>query len=353
MTFEDPLDVAAHCARAALGMMDRHRVPARPDNFRVWYAFVANRQPELSDEINRILATGAKFTEEVNAELVARFFPAGAVAPATAANEARSNELQAVSQHIEEAIGRLLGHVATASRGASDYGETLDSFSGALADGTEVADLLALVGQVREQTAAMVAVNLQLEQRLASSASEVSRLREDLDQLRHQATRDHLTGLANRRLFDVSLREAIATLGERPLTLLMIDIDFFKKFNDSHGHQLGDQVLKLVARSLNECVKGKDVSARYGGEEFAVVLPDTRLADGMTVAESIRSSVAGRKLTNRRTGEVLGQVTLSAGAAQFRPGESLGALIQRADEALYLAKRLGRNRVCSETDLDG
>ena len=338
MEFDDPFDIASHCARAALGMMDRHGVPARPDNFKVWYAFVANRLPELSDEINRILGAGAKFTDEISADLVARFFGPG--------NEA--NELQLVSQHIEEAIGRLLGHVSSASRGASQYGEALDDFSGALAAPTEVNDLLTLVKAVREQTSAMVATNLQLEQRLASSASEVSRLREDLEQLRREATRDHLTGLANRKLFDVALRQAMAENVGRPLTLLMIDIDFFKKFNDSYGHQLGDQVLKLVARSLTECVKGKDTAARYGGEEFAVVLPDTALADGITVAENIRGSVAGKKIANRRTGEVLGQVTLSAGAAQYRTGESMGTLIQRADEALYMAKRKGRNQVVSE-----
>jgi len=343
MEFDDPFDVAAHCARASLGMMDRHGVPARPDNFKVWYAFVADRLPELSAEINRILAAGAKFTDPVNTELVARFFGPG--------NEA--NELQLVSRHIEEAIGRLLGHVGTASRGASEYGETLDNFSGALADPAEVTDLLTLVKKVREQTAAMVAANLQLEQRLASSASEVSRLRQDLEQLHREATRDHLTGLANRKLFDLALRQAVIESDGKPLTLLMIDIDFFKKFNDSYGHQLGDQVLKLVARSLTECVKGKDTAARYGGEEFSVVLPDTALGNGLAVAENIRSAVAGKKIINRRTGEVLGQVTLSAGAAQYRAGDTVGTLIQRADEALYLAKRRGRNQVVSEAALEG
>jgi len=339
--FDDPLDVAAHCARAALGMMDRHGVPARPDNFKVWYAFVADRNPELSAEINGILAGGAKFTEQVNAELSERYFRP---APDT-------NELKAVSQNIEQAIGRLIGHVSAASQGATEYGAALDTFSGALTDTATVADLLALVATVRDQTATMTAANLQLERRLASSASEITRLREDLDQLRREATRDHLTGLANRKLLDVALREAVASAGDGPLTLLMIDIDHFKSFNDTHGHQLGDQVLKLVARSLTECVEAKDTAARFGGEEFVVVLPATPLAAGLAVAENIRSTVAGRKLSNRRTGAVLGQVTLSVGGAQLRPGEDGAALIHRADEALYMAKRQGRNQVRSEDDL--
>jgi len=131
----------------------------------------------------------------------------------------------------------------------------------------------------------------------------------------------------------------------------MIDIDFFKKFNDTYGHQLGDQVLKLVAKTIIECVDDTDTAARYGGEEFSVVLPGNTIAQAIEKAETIRKTVAGRKVTNRTTGKVLGQVTLSVGVALFRPGETAGQLIHRADESLYFAKHNGRNRVGVETDL--
>lgn len=343
MKFSDPYDVAAHCARAALGMMDRHGVPAHPNNFIVWYAFVADRNPELTKAVNGILRAGQKFSDDVCGELHERFF-------GTSQHEA---ELRAVGKRIEDAVARVLEYLSTANQGAAHYGEALENFSGELADNAQAVQLSQLVHSILDETKVMVEVNRQLEERLETSSTEIARLREDLDQLKREATTDALTGLANRKLFDVALREAALESEEdrRFVSLLMIDIDFFKQFNDTHGHMLGDQVLKLVARTISDSIKGKDTAARYGGEEFAIILPDTRLKDGVAVAENIRRLVASRKVLNRRTGQVLGQVTLSVGVAEYEFGETLGAFVHRADEALYLSKRQGRNRVMSQQDL--
>jgi diguanylate cyclase len=343
--FSDPIDVAAHCARAALGMMDRHGVPAHPNNFIVWYAFVADRDPDLSKAVNGILRAGQKFSEEVCADLYERHF-------GTSQHEA---ELRAVGKRIEDAVAQVLAYLSTANQGAVQYGEALQSFSGELHRDPAPNDLGDLIRGVLDETKVMIEVNRQLEERLETSSGEIARLREDLDALKREATTDALTGLANRKLFDVSLREAALESEEDRsfLALLMIDIDFFKQFNDSHGHMLGDQVLKLVARTIQDSVKGKDTAARYGGEEFAVILPDTRLGDALAVADGIRRNVASRKVLNRRTGQVLGQVTLSIGVAEYEFGESLGAFVHRADEALYMAKRQGRNRVVSQSELTG
>ncbi len=146
---------------------------------------------------------------------------------------------------------------------------------------------------------------------------------------------------------------AAEALQERDdLCLLLMDIDHFKKFNDTFGHQVGDEVLKVVARTLKEGVKGRDTPARYGGEEFAVILPQTSLKNAVVVAEQIRTTLASRKLQNRKTGADYGFVTLSIGVSKYRFGESLEALIQRADEALYLGKNRGRNRVVEESELE-
>jgi diguanylate cyclase len=147
-----------------------------------------------------------------------------------------------------------------------------------------------------------------------------------------------------------SLCEEVAGLwkaGGR-LSLLLADIDRFKAFNDSHGHQIGDEVLRAVGRVLKDLVKGRDTPARCGGEAFAVILPDTALADALKIAEQIRARLAGCEPRNLETGEGYGRVTLSLGVAQYRLGEPLGELIQRADRALYRAKRAGRNRVAAE-----
>ncbi|CAO3400004.1 Putative diguanylate cyclase (GGDEF domain) [Azospirillum palustre] len=135
---------------------------------------------------------------------------------------------------------------------------------------------------------------------------------------------------------------------EQPLSLLMVDIDHFKSFNDTHGHLVGDHVLKLVARMLTECIKGRDTATRYGGEEFAIILPRTSLENATRLAEQVRVFVGGRQIVNKARNANYGTVALSVGVAQFRPGEPALTLVRRADQALYAAKRSGRNRVTAE-----
>jgi diguanylate cyclase len=158
---------------------------------------------------------------------------------------------------------------------------------------------------------------------------------------------DALTGLANRKLFDVEFYRMVneAHNNKRPLSLLMVDIDYFKSFNDTYGHQVGDQVLKLVARTLKDGVKGRDLPARYGGEEFSVVLPETEVEGAIKLANTLREAVAAKEILNRSTGERLGKITMSVGAAQLAANEKTAELIERADAALYKAKHAGRNQV--------
>ena len=170
--------------------------------------------------------------------------------------------------------------------------------------------------------------------------------------MRTEALTDPLTTLANRKFFDAELGKAVAEAKERrePLTLLMCDVDHFKAFNDKFGHVTGDQVLRLVATSVKQNVKGRDIAARYGGEEFAVVLPKTAMPQAITVADQIRHAVMTKELMKRSSGERLGRVTISIGVALLRASDTTQALIERADECLYAAKRNGRNRVISESD---
>ena len=144
----------------------------------------------------------------------------------------------------------------------------------------------------------------------------------DLDRITHEATKE----------------------GEA-LSILMVDIDFFKKFNDKYGHLVGDQVLKLVAKTLRENVKGRDSVARWGGEEFAILLPQTRMEDAIKVGDYLRRLVASKKIMRKPQNEELGTITLSMGATLYLPGEPIDDFVNRADQALYRAKQEGRNRV--------
>lgn len=125
----------------------------------------------------------------------------------------------------------------------------------------------------------------------------------------------------------------------------LIELLKVKQFNNAHGHQIGDDVLRLMARTLKDSVKGQDLAARYGGEEFAVLLPSTDLGRAKTVAENIREAVAAKALLKRSTGQTLGKITVSIGAAEYQAGDDLDTLIGRSDRALYSAKNTGRNIV--------
>jgi diguanylate cyclase len=133
--------------------------------------------------------------------------------------------------------------------------------------------------------------------------------------------------------------------------VIMMDIDHFKKINDTHGHKVGDSVLEFIGHTITGWVKGRDVPARYGGEEFVVLLPATRLEDARKLAESIRIQISRKALKVTKTQETIGVVTVSCGVAQARQNDTADALLERADQALYLAKQSGRDNVKSEQDL--
>lgn len=176
-----------------------------------------------------------------------------------------------------------------------------------------------------------------------ANAQLAQQLREALALVEHDAATDALTGQPNRRSLDLLLVQQIETSGGRgrPLSVLLLDVDHFKRINDVHGHGVGDDVLRALARRVRGLLREGDVCTRYGGEEFVVVLPDTPLPVALQVAERLRSGMAETPLLKAP----LVPVTVSIGAAQFSAGQTAAALLEAADQAVYAAKRGGRNQV--------
>jgi diguanylate cyclase len=242
--------------------------------------------------------------------------------------------------------------IDAAAGSANSYTESLADMSVKLGQSKDREGLRAIVESLVHTAKEMEVSNQKLEERLNASKLEINQLQNNLETVRNESLTDPLTQLANRKFFDTALETAIADARAKnePLSLMMTDIDHFKKFNDNFGHLTGDQVLRLVATSVKQNVKGQDTAARYGGEEFAIILPNTVLRSAITVADHIRRAVMTKELMKRSTGQHLGRVTISIGVAVLHAGDNSQSLIERADGCLYAAKRNGRNRVVCEAD---
>jgi len=328
-------DRSDRLALQALGLMKRHGVPPNPRNYAVWYGYCQGDDPALKDAVEKLMAAGAPVAAQKSPALYEKF----------CAPEAAAEMLKQATGLVEKAVGQVLNRLSKAGDDAAHYGEVLGQYKSVLTNAETDEQIRSTLGELIGETHKMQVENDKLETDLKASSAKIAELRQALEDVRRDAMVDGLTGIANRKAFDSRLREAMAgSQRGAEMCLLMIDIDFFKRFNDTYGHQLGDEVLKLVARTLTECVKGRDMPARYGGEEFAIILPQTALAEACTVAEQVRLAVASKRIVKRTTGQQLGTITLSVGVAQHVQGEDAEDLVRRADEALYSAKRTGRNR---------
>lgn len=336
----DSFDTALKTAQSAIAFLAERRIPPTPGRIEVIYMFLTGQMAELAYRIER-LTVQDKLTMEAIDEIHRHFL-------AHAEND--DAVLKDASQRFEQTVQDVSDCIATATNKTERFTHVLIDFRSSAG---KAASTLPGLDSVLAGADEIVAANRVLNDRLVTSSRDIRNLREHLERLERDATSDPLTRIPNRKSFDLALRKATAEALRQnlPLCLLMIDIDHFKHFNDTHGHVLGDQILRLVARTVTRLVRDEDIPARYGGEEFTVVLPGATLDKAVEIADTIRLNVASKNAVNRRTGAVLGTITLSAGVAQYRSGESLSSLIIRADEAMYLAKQQGRNRVLSERDL--
>jgi diguanylate cyclase len=322
--------------------MAKQSVPATPKNFSVWFNYAMGASPALRKTIDILVGGKRKFDASVNHDLYVTYInpQSDSAAPADVPDQLAgviTNAKQFLATAIADNRVQIasLGEVSSQVQASSDSRPIIER----------------LVNELSKATARASA----LETNFEASSLELDKIRNSLKEAEERSNTDVLTGLANRRSLDQFLRSAQIVAMEKgePLSVLLIDIDHFKKFNDSYGHQVGDQVLRLVAKVLRENVREQDLAARYGGEELFAVLPGAALDVCAGVAERIRCRVSDARLTRRTTGQEISSVTVSIGVTQFRMAESAEAMIERCDRALYQAKRSGRNRTVTENDIEG
>ncbi len=231
----------------------------------------------------------------------------------------------------------------------SAVSQTVEKLSGDSSFG----NIKGIVDEIITETKSISTFGKNIKKKLDVSNNELIHVQKEMERVKVEATCDFLTGVPNRKAFDETLAICAgeAEANKTELCLLLLDIDHFKRFNDTFGHLVGDEVLKFVAKQVQKIVKGTDMLARFGGEEFVVLLPRTPLEGARTVAESIREYFARTKLMAKSTTKSIGSITLSIGVALYRPGEPFSEFIERSDKGLYLAKESGRNMVVTESEL--
>jgi diguanylate cyclase len=334
-------------AEIALQQIRALRQPAAPRNFEIWYQYATGHNPALNRTINEKLAqTGTLADSDIDQIYDTYLSPTRVTERLDTVGSRMAIEIKQILSMIDAAAGSATSYSASLADASEKLQGASDNLHG---DGSA---LRAVIQRLIAGAKEMETSNKKLEARLSASRQEIEQLQQNLEIVRTESLTDPLTTLANRKFFDAELNKIVAEAkaGFEPLALLMCDVDHFKAFNDRFGHLTGDQVLRLVAISVKQTVKSQDIAARYGGEEFAIALPKTALRSAITVANQIRCAVMSKELMKRSSGERLGRVTISIGAALLRPTDTPQSLIERADKCLYAAKRGGRNQVIAEGD---
>jgi diguanylate cyclase len=335
MRYRDTPERSAEYVRLALPLMARQDAAMHPVSFAVWYEHVAGMNGALSAELNQALDANLALSNEAVYALYRRY---------VAGLDEQS--AQQVTAGFQRVLADISESAAQAGSQASRFGSALEEWTESLAAAPHPSldrSAAGILADTRQMQSAIVTLN----ERLEKSQDEIVRLQEEVVRAREDALSDGLTGLANRRSFDLALTSCLSELAAQNSgpSLLLADIDHFKRINDSYGHLFGDKVIRAVAQILKDNVKGKDLAARFGGEEFVILLPDTPIEGARTVAEKIRSTIAACRIMRGGDEELAESISISIGVAHYRGGESPSEFVDRADGALYVSKTHGRNRV--------
>jgi diguanylate cyclase len=321
--------------KQTIPLLIKHKVAALPINYALWYTYVSNESPELNNALNDVIQQNLSLTESKTKELYRQYL--------SESQEVTAWELR---QSLEAMLIELTQSITDTRSETNSFKTTMDSCVDNLTkvekEGLSIEEVMTLVRNLVKQTQNIRRSTMSFNSALADAQREITALRAQLEQSQQEALYDALTGLCNRRYFD----EELASHALHPnLFLMLVDLDHFKKINDNYGHVMGDLVLKATAKKLQACCRDGAQAFRFGGEEFAIIVPRSSFAKARSLAETMRRAIEKIGVKDKRSGEILGDISASFGVAELRKGMNPLALVETADKQLYEAKRLGRNRV--------
>jgi diguanylate cyclase len=326
---------SAEILRLILQKTAGHPASFTPPTYAVWYEFLTGINPPLSEAMNNLLNENEQITNEIAQELYNLYI-----------SESNPETQKAFRLNMQRVLGNLAQFAETTGGETGRFSAGLQKYGEKLTSKLDPSMLQNLVGEIMQDTQNMRSSVDALQGKLHESKSEIEKLQQELQNARSEALIDPMTGVLNRRGFELQIKKlsVSADLQGKKIAFLMLDIDFFKKVNDTYGHLFGDKVIRTIAEMLKAKVKGQDSVARLGGEEFAVLLPDTSLQGAYAVAEHIRQGIEKGKIRRQDKQENVEGITISIGIADCDAHGDWMDAMSKADKALYASKKQGRNR---------
>ena len=334
---EDTFSSTAINALRAIELAKLNETPVSPIFYEFWYAVTSEADGAAAEFYSSLSKSGSRLSTSDVAELHARFFRNGAVLGSLIDS---ISDINLCMNDVSETLASVDNHMDAYNAGLETAAAKLGELPG---------DAANIARELMEKTKQFASQQYAVRRRIQLAQEQFLFMKQAVDNVLSATLIDHLTGLGTRQVFEATLQKLLSDERNRglPLSLLLIDIDYFKLFNDTHGHVLGDLVISKVGDTVRNKIRGSDHAARYGGEEVAVLLPNTPIQGALIVAESIRETVSKIRITSR-PGERVGPVTVSIGVAERILPAERDQLVKQADFRLYAAKRRGRNCVVSE-----
>lgn len=329
---------ARELALQSIDLLSQHDLLPTPLHYAVAYEYLLGGQPDLRKFLDHHLGEGKPLDAILLQDLYEKHLAS-----------VQHKQFQGMRNDLHDILQSLLQTITETNDNNEEYQRELETSLKQLDAQQDQDSLQKIASDMISAAMSSRFQNGKLQTHLMEARKETEQLRAELETQRREAMIDPLTGLFNRRAMDHHIE--FLWEEDRDLSVLVMDIDHFKRINDTYGHAVGDIVIRNVADVVRKCIRGEDIAIRFGGEEFLVLLPNTQLEGAITVAETIRKRIEALRLVRKSDNFALDPFTISLGVAKRCGEDDRDSLFERADKALYRAKSNGRNQVIHENQL--